>query len=389
MKNILMDVPVAIHLYGLKLKNERKSNIMKYVKTFKASLSPSNYSPDILTTISGQHNLRAFHQQYPAPVSFKLPATNVITDKQLQVLALWYLQGTNLLYHRNFNPALPILTITNPHPKARWAYEFVTNLPGHYIKANATTTQKAYEYGQRLIAAVTKANNIPFSTIEAAYKAIARPLLQTSPRLKIYSPNAKTLLEVRAELQAAKELADLSQFLTENSGESELLINLYNEYELNLYSRIFDIEMPEWSLKYKMVPTKHGYAQLPELHMSTPSTISIANTDYAGAEDGFNDQLNRIPYTLRRDSLPTSIHKQNLTVELAQSISWYLKTFKETRDEELLSPNWGYCEHCGFYQRSEGCQCGAIPSLEELELDTIYDTYDAIEDGSYYKRLEV
>ena len=363
---------------------------MKFVKTFRAPLSTDQYTWDIFTSADLQ-NLFSFHQRYPAPVNFMLKPDPkyAVSEKILQVLAMWYLQGTVFTYHKGFSdsPDLPIKNLACSKPQPRWAYTFVDEVPQHYIKANCTNAQDAYAYGQRLIAACNKANQIPFSTLEETYKALARTLLSNAPRLKVYSPNAKTILEVKAELQTAKELAELAQATADFSDEADLLVNLYNEWELNLYSRVFNIQMPEWSLKFKMLYTKHGFAKVPELHM-TNTAASTANSDYDGADADFQESMNKIPYTLRRDSLPTSIHKRNLTIELAQTISWYLHTFKETKDETLLNPDWGYCENCGFYQRDEGCQCGAIPSLEEIELSIIEDTYKAIAVGSYVNRLK-
>lgn len=363
---------------------------MKFVKTFRAPLSTNQYNWDIFTPTNLQ-NLFNFHKSYPAPVNFMLKPDPkyAVSDKTLQVLAMWYLQGTVFTYRKGFSdsPDLPIKNLTCKKPQPRWAYKFVDEVPQHYIKAKCTNAQDAYAYGQRLIDAVNKANQIPFSALEEAYKALARTLLSNAPRLKVYSPNAKTILEVKAELQAAKELAELAQATADFSSEADLLVNLYNEWELNLYSRVFNIQMPEWSLKFKMLYTKHGFAQVPELHM-TNTAASTANSDYDGADADFQESMNKIPYTLRRDSLPTSIHKRNLTIELAQSISWYLHTFKETKDQTLLNPDWGYCENCGFYQRDEGCQCGAIPSLEDIELSIIEDTYKAIADGTYVNRLK-
>ena len=363
---------------------------MKFVKTFRAPLSTNQYTWDIFTSDNLQ-NLFSFHQSYPAPVNFMLKPNlkYAVSEKVLQVLAMWYLQGTVFTYRKGFSDStdLPIKSLTCKKPQPRWAYEFVDKLPSHYVKAKCTNAQDAYAYGQRLIDAVNKANQIAFPVLEEAYKALARTLLSNAPRLKVYSPNAKTILEVKTELQAAKELAELAQATADFSSEADLLVNLYNEWELNLYSRVFDIQMPEWSLKFKMLYTKHGFAQVPELHM-TNTAASTANSDYDGADADFQESMNKIPYTLRRDSLPTSIHKRNLTIELAQTISWYLHTFKETKDQTLLSPDWGYCENCGFYQRAEGCQCGAIPSLEDIELSIIEDTYKAIAVGSYVNRLK-
>lgn len=355
---------------------------MKFIKTFKSKLADQKYPWQILDN-SNLRDLRRFHQDYPAPLTFVIP-DNVYTigDKQLQILALWYLQGTHLLVDAgiNKNNERRYINIVCPAPRARWAYTFVNDVPKHYIRAGKTTSTAAYEYGQTLIDAVNKANKIPYSILEYAYKDITRTLLSIFPNMQIYSPNTKTLLEVRAELKARKEINEIT--CIDNSEEAELLEHLYDEYELNLYCRVFAITMPEWSLRYRMVATKHGYAQCPELVMSTGSS-NFANSNYAGTDEDFQNSLNRIPYTLRRDSLPTKIAQHNLTIELAQQITWYLKTYKLTKDNTLLSPDWGYCENCGFYQKSEGCQCGRIPSIEDIELETIRETYEDIQNGTF------
>ena len=370
---------------------------MKYVKTFRQQLVEAEYPVSIMNY---QRN-RDFYQAYPAPKLFNLEDTQLkqqeFSKDDMQLLAIWYCRGTQLKFKETI--------LQHKHPVDSWGYQFIPQVPKHYILMGKTTSQLAYDYGKQLIDRCTKASRIPFSVLELAYKKIMIgfwPYIVTH-RLKMNSPNEKTYLEVKAEMDTLKDI----RALTFASSHALQVAEKYNDEELLHYSKVFGIELPRYSLAYDLQKTEHhGFAIKPCIKLD--DSFSIASGKPAEkvhlAEDksknrpagviryennnagyaAFDDDRPIIPTTLRRDAQPVRLQNKAFIAQLAEQIDWYLATFNETHDPMLLAEGWGFCNNCGFYQLNEGCDCGLHTTIELEELNTIQETYHRIWNGVGY-----
>lgn len=334
---------------------------MKYVKTNRAKLNPVNYPMSVLDLPRD----RAFHVNYPAPVSFTIPtSTQKLTAHQLQTLATWFCRGTVLHYSDK-------VMKTKLRAIDQWTYQFVEDYPKHYSLMGMNTPQLAYDYGKKLIAACTKASTIPFYNLELAYKDVMRTLWK---QVLVYSPNKKTYLEIKAEKLALEELRALSYA----SEEAQHVSEGYSDEDLTRYAGIFGVTIPDWAIKQTLVKTKrHGFAVMPQIEMTSNYQLNFQKSGTVGYAG--NEERDPIPFTLQKDAIPLKLNNSHLRAQLAEQIDWYLNTFNETHDTMLLAEGWAHCTTCGFYKATEGCECGANLSLEEKELETIHEAYEAMQ----------
>lgn len=336
---------------------------MKYVKTNKMTLVSTEYPSNIIF----ENRDREFYKHFPAPATFNVPMNSkeypYINSSAFQILAIWYCRGTTLNFPNN--------SIKTRMPRDAWHYQFTDYVPRYYIERKATTTQAAYELGTKLIAACTKATQIPFHYLEQAYKDIMKACI--SNHILAYSPNAKTYLEANSELEVQADLEALYDY-------DPAVTIPYTDEELNFYARVFDITLPEWFIKNINIKTKHGYAVCPCIDSSGKNSY---NSDYAGnlAADGENQS--NIPYSLRRDGQPQKIvNTQADRVRLSELITYYLNLPLEDR-LEFFAFGYGYCPDCNtYFPLLDGCACGKLPPMDEFEFTQLKEAYKNYEQSS-------
>jgi hypothetical protein len=370
---------------------------MKFVKVNKVKLSETTLSAAIL--YDDDVSPAEFFQMFDAPAKFELTKAPFLNDgdtpayptKVLSILGVWYLRGTAITF-----PNGQTLQTNNPHPEYR--YSFVDNLPEFYIKRGATSTDKAYKLGQELIAKAIKASQLytektimlehpitkepiqetlrDYSRLEAAYKKIARALLDSrlyNRYSKAYfeSPNTKTWTEVFAERNLDAEL----EAICEVSVQAKNARQKYTDEEIAFYSRVFGLEMPEYFLRYRYSKKRHGYAVIPVLDTKAYATMSFDGKDnrmYAANLGEYGD-IEILPYTLQIDGLPRrldNIDTINYTKN-AEAIDFFLSLPKQEM-VTFIADGYGYCFKCkSFYEEAEGCPCHAHKDRDTEEFIAI------------------
>ena len=372
---------------------------MQYVFTEKTALVETNYDP---AEILHQVHDRTFHEMYPAPVEFIVNITcfhdfkdRFISAEDLQLLSVWYNRGTkiHIMNSHSFTDKAGNKTSTAyhkhatiKHPRVQWAYRFVNSLPKAYILRGCTTTEKAYEFGKTLIKACTDASKVPFQSLEEGYKVIMRMCIQC--KVNATSPNAKTYIEAKTELDTAHDIECFFGYVPE-------VITDLTDIELEFYARVFDIHMPAWFLRASNIKTEHGFAICP----FTDSTEFVKAAQYEGGSvkhvyddktgaylgkqtlvaktkkeyDGNDHAPAIVPTTLQRDSAPQRLtNKVAERAQLAEQVVFYLSLPIE-QQKEFMTASYGYCDDCGeYFEIREGCHCGAHVKFED---DNEYRNY--------------
>lgn len=330
---------------------------MKFVKTFRKTLNEATYaSEEILST---EVFNRDFYLSHETPTqftvntydSYKAGGPNGISKNVFQLLAVWYIRGTELSL-TNYGETI---ILNNPKPRSEWAYEFVDSLPKYYITLNKTTTSECYAFGKELIAAVSNANKIPFDELEKTYNTIMEACLD----LRIYatSPNKKTWLEAMSN-KILKE--DLKALEADNPVEL-----IYSDEELSFYSKVFDINVPKWFVKNSMVKTDHGFAICP--HLTLSDEVSKPQYDNQGERKSYdgNDNDVIIPLKLIKDSGPVPVCLEAERTKLTEQISFFLELPIEEQ-KLFMTSNYAYCDACeSYYEIRLGCICGVNPGFDD------------------------
>lgn len=371
---------------------------MQYVFTEKTALVETNYDP---AEILHQVHDRTFHEMYPAPVEFIVNITcfndfkdRFISAEDLQLLSVWYNRGTkihimNSRSYKNKNGQYDSVAFhkhaTIKHPRVQWTYRFVNSLPKAYILRGCTTTEKAYAFGKTLIKACTNASKIPLDKLEEGYKVSMRMCIQC--QVNATSPNAKTYIEARSEIEAAHDIEAFFGYVPE-------VITDLTDIELEFYARVFDIHMPEWFLRASNIKTEHGYAVCP--FTDATEFVAVDTTDspnnpkygYAGNENyapvdtvshGFTDKTGKkaprhmacpitTPVGLQRDAAPQRLtNKVAERAQLAEQVVFYLSLPIE-QQKEFMTASYGYCDDCGeYFELKEGCRCGTHTEMDNIE----------------------
>ena len=329
---------------------------MYYVKTARKQLANEVYNPE---TVFAANRDRGFYLTFPAPIRFNvnmgtmLDFGYMLDSSAVQLLATWYCRGTQLSIN-NYN--LPMC----PHPRSEWTYEFVNDLPQTYINRGICRPAEALAFGRRLIEACTKTSRIPFEHLEQAYKVIIKFTIQHG--VYATSPNAKTYLEAKAELEANKEFEGMI-------GSTPHIDTPYTTEELEFYAKVFDIELPHAYITASHVRTKHGFATCPYICNS----VEYKPYRYDTTEKAYDPT--KAPYTMTKDALPIEIINQELyRNRLAEQVTYFLGLPIE--EQRTFMTKYDYCELCHeYYLINTGCYCGANLPLEEIELSELKDAY--------------
>ena len=366
---------------------------MQYVFTEKTALVETNYDP---AEILHQVHDRTFHEMFPAPVEFIVNLVcfdydqRFISADDLQLLSIWYNRGTkiHIMNSKTYtdkngqkNSVAYHKSATVKHPRPQWAYRFVSSLPKAYILRGCTTTEKAYAFGKSLIAACTNASKVPFQSLEEGYKVIMRMCIQCD--VNATSPNQKTYLEARAEIEAAHDIEAFFGYIPEVATD-------LTDIELEFYARVFDIHMPEWFLRASNIKTEHGFAICP----FTDSTEFVTAAQYEGGSvkrvyddktgaylgtqtltpktkkeyDGNDYAPAIVPTTLQRDSAPQRLTNPKAErAQLAEQVVFYLSLPIEEQ-KEFMTASYAYCDDCKeYFELKEGCRCGTHKEMDNIE----------------------
>lgn len=337
---------------------------MNYVHTRKQPLVEAQYKAEAI--LHRIHN-RVFYENYPAPMQFTVALEafdfkdRFISSEDMNLLSVWYNRGTTLQIGNK--------TLTFGNPRPQWVYTFVNSLPKPYISRGATTPQKAYDFGKKLIAACTKASRIPSKNLEEGYKAIMKACLANN--IYAHSPNEKTWYETKAELDAEREIKNLYSMVPDV--ETSL-----TDIELQFYARVFDIQMPKWFLRASHIKTNNGYAVCPFTDQTAYVTLATNQKDASGDfKPGYagNDFENNVPTTMLRDATPQLISNQAADrAKLAEQVMFYLNLPIE---EQILfmTAEYGYCFTCKeYYALRDGCTCRENLPIEDDEYPSIMAT---------------
>ena len=237
---------------------------------------------------------------------------------------------------------------THKHPTPAWRYDFVDNMPQIYIRMGMTTTEQAYDFGQKLIEACYKANRIKYEALQQAYKDVFRILQRHQcwfPK-DAQLPNPATRTEVYYEDMAAKDVRSLNFYQTSAEMSDE---------ELRFYCRAFNINAPEWFITFENHPVKYTqtfvedgvpknvqkkmYAICPTVSGSGKTKY---NSDYAGSLDENGENGDVAPYSLLRDAKPLKLSTSDRAM-LIDSVKFFLSLSIEEQ-KNFLSDNFEYTE---------------------------------------------
>ena len=235
---------------------------------------------------------------------------------------------------------------TCKHPTPAWRYDFVDSMPQIYIRMGMTTTEQAYDFGQKLIEACYKANRIKYEALQQAYKDVLRILQRHRcwfPK-DAQLPNPTTRAEVYYEDTAAKDVRNLNFYQTSAEMSDE---------ELRFYCRAFNINAPEWFItfenhpvKYTQTYTENGatkevqkkmYAICPTVSGSGKAKY---NSDYAGSLDENGENGDVAPYSLLRDAKPLKLSTSDRAM-LIDSIKFFLSLSIEEQ-KNFLADSFEY-----------------------------------------------
>lgn len=300
-----------------------------------------------------------------------------ISDKQFTNLAIAYEHGIELHISKwirsTDNRGYSHWERTNTHivlkkqyPTKEWHYDMVTTLPSTYVAKHINTPEEAYDFGKRLIEAVYKNNRLPYDVLIANYMAIARACERANVTYNCMNETVR--MTVKAELEAAADIANLQDY--SRSSDLEL-----TDEAIGFYSRAFGIEVPAWFLKYSLVKTKHGWAQLPKLtaHAGYNTTGNGERPAYAGNLDESGATQGSAPYTLLRDAVPVQVQTAQ-RAQIVDTIAWYLNLAPEDQ-RTFLTDN--------FVIDEEGTISENDPEVKEKEeLRIIEETMENIQNGT-------
>ena len=237
---------------------------------------------------------------------------------------------------------------TCKHPTPAWRYDFVDTMPQIYIRMGMTTTEQAYDFGQKLIEACYKANRVKYEALQQAYKDVFRILQKHQcwfPK-NAQLPNPTTRTECYYEDVAAKDVRNLNFYQTSAEMSDE---------ELRFYCRAFNINAPEWFITFENHPVKYTqtftengatkevqkkmYAICPTVSGSGKAKY---NSDYAGSLDENGENGDVAPYSLLRDAKPLKLSTSDRAM-LIDSVKFFLSLSIEEQ-KNFLSDNFEYTE---------------------------------------------
>lgn len=278
-----------------------------------------------------------------------------IEKKQFNAITIAFAHGATLNGHR-WEKA-----------KVCWQWEMVDTIPKAYILHGMTTTAKAYNFGKELIEACSKANRVPFETMQEAYKAVYR--LLKAAHCKIYHrdmPNPTIRPEVTAEDACNGLIQDIwdrnedckipfqkhleAEFGTEGVEFCKKMSYWFEmpDEELRFYCRAFNVNAPEWWISAKPVAQTYVnkddklvtmYAICPEISGDYKQSYA---SDYAGNLDENGDKPATAPYTLMKDSKPQKLACEDRKV-LLDSVKFFLSLSIEEQ-KNFLADNFEYTE---------------------------------------------
>lgn len=291
-----------------------------------------------------------------------------VSEKQFNDLAIAFEHGVELHIYRwvkdegRWNRTNTYTVLKKQYPTKEWHYDMVSTLPSTYVAKKINTPQEAYDFGKKLIDAVYKNNRLPYDVMITDYMQIARALEKANVT---YSCKNETIrMTVRAELETANDITNLQDYKRTSTDE-------YLPEEVNYLCRAFDIEVPTWFLKYSLVKTKHGWAQLPKL--TTHVSFNSGKNDYAGNLDENGAMSGSAPYTLLRDATPVPIKTAQLD-QLMDTISWYRNLSIEDQ-RSFLTENFEINDRGEITEHNP-------EDKEKAELEIIEDTMQAIQNGT-------
>ena len=177
---------------------------------------------------------------------------------------------------------------THKHPTPAWRYDFVDNMPQIYIRMSMTTTEQAYDFGQKLIEACYKANRVKYEALQQAYKDVFRILQRHQcwfPK-DAQLPNPSTRTEVWYEDAAAKDVRNLNFYQTSAEMSDE---------ELRFYCRAFNINAPEWFITFENHPVKYT-----QTYTENGVTKEVQKKMYAICPTVTDDKGNKVILTPRK-----------------------------------------------------------------------------------------
>ena len=295
-----------------------------------------------------------------------------ISDKQFTNLAIAYEHGIELHISKwirstddrgysHWERTNAHIVLKKQYPTKEWHYDMVTALPSTYVAKHINTPEEAYDFGKKLIEAVYKNNRLPYDVLIADYMAIARACERANVTYNCMNETIR--MTVKAELEAAADIANLQDYT--RSSNLEL-----TDEAIGFYSRAFGVEVPAWFLKYSLVKTKHGWAQLPKL--TTHVSFNSGKNDYAGNLDETGDVGGSAPYTLLRDAVPVKVQTAQ-RAQIVDTIAWYRDlTIEDQRS--FLTDNFVIDEN-GVISEND-------PEVKEKEeLEIIEETMEEIQSG--------
>lgn len=327
-----------------------------------------------------------------------------ISSALLTKLTPQYLRGCEIVFDtksRKFHASykLPItpkdlysykwelLDFSKPIPKALANLEFklgeVTTTYLNYLNKNKSSIQRYIpnelwvaldQYSQDRIKKCQEYNNksLNYTFAEEWYKLLYK---QVTPfKIKIYSPNDKTIPEAKAEVEFLHEIV--------NNCRLQDGLQPLNEEQvafLRKYAKAYGVEIPTFQWKINSRKTKHGYTQEPERVFN-----GMSHTEWEQVivdQRNVNRGLTYKPAFVRQGLVVKESENDKFIRDAYFQLLWIMKHM----GDQALMPGYKRCPVCHkIYREHDGCECGACPPIELVSADHLlfgisstYEDYDS------------
>lgn len=214
-------------------------------------------------------------------------------------------------------------------------------------------------YSQSRIKACKAFNTPNYDVLEAWYKELTAALY---PKIRVFSPNAKTYFEFIAERDFEKTFPEPTAPLTDAER---------NFLEINAPK--YGVEIPKFTFRMNTRKTKHGYTVEPE-------RVAYAYEDSRAEYD--HKSTNNLPREQRWGLRCTSVENNALMRQAYDELMWLI----ENLGDEALDENYVRCPVCGdIHHISETCFCGHDQPIEFLSAENLfYSNSSAYEELGLY-----